>query len=577
METDANSVLEFLLSKGQIPSFSFPLDSTVFAAEVKGKKEVKHMARFSRDTKLAISELAPGQQRTVNGKKLELGGLYFEYTKDKVNRAQPFFDEFNKLIENRVSMCMNEFCGWVSENKRDNLTDEICPICINSDDPKLNKKNVKTYLILKPEGFSPICVPHANGAPQMGLPIDGNTPYVQPIFHKQVSKKPGRFSGKAQLPAPDINDISKGKPLFEFDKKWNGCKIYVAQESSNEGLGTDFVLINSGPDGEGFEFCERCGASLHEEHLKPHYNKHFPNRHYRPYIISHRDYSLYSDEERKKLQHGCPGSAVSSQEDLPIALGLRFRTDLILFRFSLNPDGGKSIFDWSKPEFHGALMAFRDSLQVKLVQKLGLMNREISAGFRLVSSGVNNFVDIFLYDSVSGGAGLVSQVKNMNKEEMLEFLHDAVDHLDGRTCLEKKACSRACVGCLLDFKNKRDHDIINRPLGWSLSKFFQSNRTPCCYDYGLNIEGESINRLDNAIDSYSTFTGNKSTKLSKESDDVINTPSGKKWKIVSPLFDDDFLDDKMRIDTLEIFPEEIISDFDFKKSNNQRADFFSLD
>ena len=32
METDAGSVLEFLLSKGQIPSFSFPLDSTMFAA-----------------------------------------------------------------------------------------------------------------------------------------------------------------------------------------------------------------------------------------------------------------------------------------------------------------------------------------------------------------------------------------------------------------------------------------------------------------------------------------------------------------------------------------------------------------
>ena len=76
MESDVDSLLEFLLSKGQIPSFSFPLDTTVFAAEAKNKKKVSHMARYSRDTKLAISELAPGQQRTVNGKKMEVGPIF---------------------------------------------------------------------------------------------------------------------------------------------------------------------------------------------------------------------------------------------------------------------------------------------------------------------------------------------------------------------------------------------------------------------------------------------------------------------------------------------------------------------
>ena len=70
METDAESLLEFLLSKGQIPSFSFPLDTTVFAAELMNKGKKSHLARYSRDTKLAVSELAPGQQRTVNGEKL---------------------------------------------------------------------------------------------------------------------------------------------------------------------------------------------------------------------------------------------------------------------------------------------------------------------------------------------------------------------------------------------------------------------------------------------------------------------------------------------------------------------------
>jgi hypothetical protein len=74
METDAESLLEFLLSKGQIPSFSFPLDTTVFAAELMNKGKKSHLARYSRDTKLAVSELAPGQQ--ISFKKLRTVFLY---------------------------------------------------------------------------------------------------------------------------------------------------------------------------------------------------------------------------------------------------------------------------------------------------------------------------------------------------------------------------------------------------------------------------------------------------------------------------------------------------------------------
>ena len=123
METDAGSVLEFLLSKGQIPSFSFPLDTTIFAAEQRiGKSNVRHLARYSRDTKLAISELAPGRRQTVNGERLEIGGLYFEYSKDRVNRASEFFESFRMMTQNKVTVCLNQNCGWVSHSMNENLT-----------------------------------------------------------------------------------------------------------------------------------------------------------------------------------------------------------------------------------------------------------------------------------------------------------------------------------------------------------------------------------------------------------------------------------------------------------------------
>ena len=575
MESDVNSVLEYLLSKGQIPSFSFPLDSTMFAAEMIGSKKdksVKHMARYTRDTKLAISELAPGQQRTVNGQKLEIGGLYFEFTKDRIDRARPFFEEFDKLTSNRVSLCLNPQCGWVSEDKTTDLTGEPCPICITSKDPKVNKTNVKTYLILKPEGLSPICVPHDNNVPQKHVPIDHETGQVHPIIHKEVSKKTARFSGRVQLPAPATEDISNGEPFWQGSSDWNLCQLFIAEESSEENLGTEFVIINPGPDEEGFQFCGKCGASLHKEHIVHHHSKSFPNRHYRPYIISQRELSLLDADVKKKIQHGCDGLPHETVNDLPIAMGLRFMTDLILFRFDITPDNQSFNFDWTMPSFHGAIMGLRDSLQIKLVEELKLMHREINAGYRLVSKGRKKYVDIFLYDSVSGGAGLVSQVKKM-KNKLSEYLDSAITHLNGSSCLEKKACSRACVGCLLDFKNRRDHDTINRPLAWSIAQFFKSNRKPSPNDFGLDSEGNELDRLDGALSAYANFIGDNGDGIKRIGDAKIKLPSGREWEIVSPFFEDDYVESQIRIDTLEVFDKAITKEFNNRSEDKDPFSF----
>ena len=56
-------------------------------------------------------------------------------------------------------MCLNDFCRlWVSDNKRDDLSNEACPVCLGSSDPLRNPNNVRTYRLLQPEGFAPICV-----------------------------------------------------------------------------------------------------------------------------------------------------------------------------------------------------------------------------------------------------------------------------------------------------------------------------------------------------------------------------------------------------------------------------------
>lgn len=562
METDAGSVLEFLLSKGQIPSFSFPLDTTIFAAEQRiGKSNVRHLARYSRDTKLAISELAPGRRQTVNGERLEIGGLYFEYSKDRINRASEFFESFRMMTQNKVTVCLNQNCGWVSHSMNENLTDSECPICSLSKQEDINPNNVQTYLLLQPEGLAPITIPHNDGQPLPGFSTQNRN--VRPEHHRSTTKTERGTSSRANLPAPDVQNLNQGQHIWAGSEKWARCKIYLDQEESNDTLGTQFVLINRGPEDEGFVFCSSCGASLHEDHKILGRDQ----RHHRPYILE--NLANKSREERRNLQFGCAGQPASVPENLPVALGLRFFSDIALFRFDVSGSDGAPYFDWTTPEFRGAIMALRDAILSKLIESLELINRELNAGFRLVVYGDQAFVDIFVYDNVSGGAGLVSHIRELFPE-MEQFLDSALDHLDGRSCLEAKPCSRACIGCLLDFRNQMDHDVVNRPLGWSLGKFFQSDRDPEARDFGVQ-DGEELDRVIQAIDSYNMFRGGDSS-IQKLSQNQIRTGNGLTWTLCSPLYSNNLNENKMRIDYFESYPTEIINEDVLSGMLNQRED-----
>ena len=179
-------------------------------------------------------------------------------------------------------------------------------------------------------------------------------------------------------------------------------------------------------------------------------------------------------------------------------------------------------------------------------------------------------VDVYLFDSVSGGAGLVSQIEQF-VPHMEEALDEALEHLDGRSCLEGRACSRACVGCLLDFKNRIDHDTINRPLGWSLFRFLATNRSPEGHDFGMN-ETQEINRVQLAVDAYGAFYGDANA-VRLEDDGTVSTSSGDSWNVISPLFKEDIPTRKIRADTFEFFPDVIVGNL---SNPDERTSIFDL-
>ena len=78
-------------------------------------------------------------------------------------------------------------------------------------------------------------------------------------------------------------------------------------------------------------------------------------RHHRPYILEGKDMGMLAFEQKIEIQRGCEGRPAVMPNNLPVALGMRFRTDVAVFRFDLNASGNGPHFDWTEFEFHGAV------------------------------------------------------------------------------------------------------------------------------------------------------------------------------------------------------------------------------
>ena len=78
--------------------------------------------------------------------------------------------------------------------------------------------------------------------------------------------------------------------------------------------------------------------------------------------------------------------------------------------------------------------------------------------------------EIYIYDTLPGGAGFARRVGGLGLavfERALRILEVCPDN-----------CDRSCYRCLRSYKNKFEHDLLDRYLGSSLLRFVLSGTTP---------------------------------------------------------------------------------------------------
>jgi hypothetical protein len=257
-----------------------------------------------------------------------------------------------------------------------------------------------------------------------------------PGFAHPVSKEEGTspddqpaksYATRAKLTAPTPADESK----------WTRLNNYLRVHHTRQHL----LVTNRGPREEGYTYCTKCG--LIEPTAIP------------KGVVGAAHRKPYPDPR----DANCPGGGATKG----LVLGTDFITDVLLV--SLRVDAPLVL----TPGILATDVALRticEALTKAACARLELEANELQAEYRpaLTSAGrQGREAEIYLYDTLPGGAGFSKRVGRLG----LAIFEDALRLLE--ECPEK--CDRSCYRCLRSYKNKFEHDLLDRHIGASLLRF----------------------------------------------------------------------------------------------------------
>ena len=286
---------------------------------------------------------------------------------------------------------------------------------------------------------------------------------------------PGRYWLRPPGFAHPVDAEEETSPDDQPTRSYATRAKLVAPTSSLEGRWTEvnerlklhhlkdhLLVTNRGPKHVGYTYCTRCGrieptavpiSQVLSSHLKP-----------------------YPDPKEPT----CAGAAASRG----IVLGTDFITDVLLILLTV--DRPISLL----PGLLATDIALRtvsESLSKAATSILELEPTEIQAEYRPALTPLGKLgtqAEIYLYDTLPGGAGFSNQAGLLG----FGLFERALSLLE--RCPEN--CDRSCYRCLRSYKNKFEHELLDRHLGAALLRYLLRGET---VSFGPDRIAKSTDRL----------------------------------------------------------------------------------
>jgi len=262
--------------------------------------------------------------------------------------------------------------------------------------------------------------------------------FAHPVDRKEGTSpddQPARsYATRAKLTAPTPADEGQWRTINER------LRVHHMRQH--------LLVTNRGPRAEGYTYCTRCGriepsaaptGTVGGAHRKPFPDDRDPN---------------------------CAGGHATKG----LTLGTDFITDVLLVSIRVQPPltltPGLLATDVS-------LRTVSEALTKAACDRLGIEPQELQAEYRpaLTDAGREGLeAEVYIYDTLAGGAGFVRRVGDLGVsvfERALELLE---------VCPED--CDRSCYRCLRSYKNKLEHDLLDRQVGASLLRYALTGEYP---------------------------------------------------------------------------------------------------
>ena len=191
------------------------------------------------------------------------------------------------------------------------------------------------------------------------------------------------------------------------------------------------VMLNRGPSSQGFMVCKDCGAAMPGD--------------------TDDVFRVKGKEVGRPYRSKFAQSPCKHFETVHVDLGYDFVTDMLVLEFALN-DGEIRTEQENRLWLDRAAQSLAEALRLAASKELDVEFTELVTGYRFRRNTSGAFVDIYLYDNLSSGAGYAVSIA----EEIKVLLEKTAELLNGCNC------ETSCHNCLQHYRNQFVHGMLDR-------------------------------------------------------------------------------------------------------------------
>ena len=432
---------EYLSEAGFLPMYGLPSDSRNF---YHGFDSVfKKVKSVDRSSEIAISEFAPGSEKTKDKGKYRVEGLTIPMIEEANDRGQiSFFDPNGDALSDRYILTYIKNIGEDDNNIKEIIE---APVGVPSHQIKLTDKQ---RLIVIPQAYRSLQIKGNTGTPVENN--DKGSSFTQSQIFARDNSSSSAPANKKTVGNVDISVYEMG--LNEDPTVWhvnsNNNRFYTGAYSAN-GLEMPYGKMAN-------------------------------------FMFFDKDNTNGRTETSRKDQ--------DPQNTLDIALGSKKITEMIKLELKTYPSVlNLSLETGNRSAIRAAFYSAAFLLQRALADKLDVQPDEIEICEKIDDKF--EYPSLYLSDALPNGAGIVSFLYQDGKLEELIRSIVSFDSFDvNKTSKEKSFmqsiisdehrcnCLTACQKCMLTYSNRGFHHILDWRLGVGLLRLMLNEN----YDFGFD-------------------------------------------------------------------------------------------